>query len=83
MLVWLLLYVRHRFVPITVKKLVQMDLEFIVPTNGNRVIMAKLLPEQCASVSFIVGVMGINECTTELAGREDPPEAEPLVFVLP
>ena len=69
MLVWLLLYVRHRFVPITVKKLVQMDVEFIVPTNGNRVIMAKLLPEQCASVSFIVGVMG------SMNARKNSPDA--------
>ena len=43
---------------------------------------------EIASGTVRIGVIhrwcnGINECTKELAGREDPPEAEPLVFVLP
>jgi len=69
MLVWYLLYIRHGFVPITLKKLEQMNVEFIVPTNGKDLIRARLLPEQFALVKFIAGVMWINECT-----REGPPE---------
>ena len=68
MLIWYELHIRHGFVPVTIKKLRQMNLQFIVPTNGRDIILAKLITEQCASVSFIVGVMGINECATEILG---------------
>jgi len=65
MLIWYVLHIRRGFVPVTVKKLRQMNLQFIVPTNGQGFILAKLIPEQRASVSFIAGVMGINECGKE------------------
>jgi len=76
MLVWYLLYVRHRFVPITVKKLAKMNVEVVVPRLANDVILANLLPEQCASVAFIVGVMGMHLYTTELVRRQNSPEAD-------
>jgi hypothetical protein len=75
MLIWYAQYIRHGFVPVTVKKLRQLNLEFIVPGDGRKVILAKLIPEQCASVSFIVGVMGIRECTAELIGHASSPKA--------
>jgi hypothetical protein len=68
MLIWYVLHIRPGFVPVTIKKLRQMNLQFIVPTNGRDIILAKFITEQCASVSFIVGVMGINECATEILG---------------
>src|SRR5215467_2464963 len=50
MLIWYVLHTRHGFVPVTVKRLRQLNVEFIVPTNRRDVIFAKLIPEQCASV---------------------------------
>jgi hypothetical protein len=75
MLIWYALYIRRDFVPVTVKKLRQLNLEFIVPSDDRNVIFAKLIPEQCASVSFIVGVMAIRECTTELIRPASSPRA--------
>ena len=66
MLLWYVLHIRRGFVPVTVKKLRQLNIEIIIPTNGCDAVLAKLMPEQCASVSFIVGVMGMSECTIEL-----------------
>jgi hypothetical protein len=72
LLFWYVLHIRRGFVPVTVKKLKQLNLEFIVPTNVRDVIFAKLPPEQCPSVSFIVGVRAMRECTTELVREENP-----------
>ena len=77
-LFWYLLHIRRGFVPVTVKKLRQLNLEFIVPTNVRDVIFAKLLPEQCPSVSFIVGVRGLSECTTGLVREENSVRAAGL-----
>src|SRR5262245_32919562 len=60
-LLWYVLHIRRGFVPVTVEKLRQMNLEFIVPSNGGDAVLARLMPEQCASVSFLVGVRGIAE----------------------
>ena len=69
MLLWYVLHIRRGFVPVTVKKLSQLNLEFIVPTNERHLILVKLMPDECASVSFIIGVMGISECATEVAAQ--------------
>jgi hypothetical protein len=52
-----------------------MDLEFIVPKEGRDAVLAKLMREQCGSVSFIVGVMAISECTIELVRDAQAKEA--------
>jgi hypothetical protein len=70
---WYVLHIRGGFVPVTVKKLRQLELEFMVPTHAPNVIFAKLIPEQRASVSFIVGVMGISELASELVRSENSP----------
>ena len=70
LLFWYVLHIRRGFVPVTIKKLRQLKLDFIVPTNRDNVIFAKLIPEQCASVSCIVGVMGISEYATEQVRRK-------------
>ena len=80
---WYVLHIRRGFVPVTVKKLRQLNLEFIVPTNGRHVILVKLMPDQCASVSIIVGVMGISECKTELVTHENSVKAPARLNVAP